>query len=61
MGAIGRELIRRSQERIIQMERHLEWLRSRGGYAREIAETERALRDEHAALAAKSKLESGEQ
>lgn len=60
MGAIGRELIRRSQERIIQLERELDYMRSRGGYADRIAETEQELRREREALSEKMKLEGNE-
>jgi hypothetical protein len=52
LGAIGRELIRRSRERIIEMERNLDWMRIQGGYADNIAETERDLAQERAALEA---------
>jgi hypothetical protein len=60
VGAIGRELIRRSQERIIQLERELDYMRSRGGYADRIAETEQELRREREALSEKMKLEGNE-
>jgi len=58
VGEIGRELIRRSRERIISMERHIDWMRSRGGHADQIAEAERDLAREREALAAKMKLEA---
>lgn len=60
MGAIGRELIRRSQERIIQLEREIDWMRSKGGYASEIAEAEQELRREREALAERMRLEGPE-
>ena len=60
MGAIGRELLRRSRERIIQLEREIDWMKSRGGYAGRIAEHEQELRREREALAAKEKLEGPE-
>ena len=47
---IGDELIRLSKERIIQMERELDWLRSRGGYADRIAEVEQDIRRERESL-----------
>jgi hypothetical protein len=57
MGRIGDEIIRRTRERIIQMERHLAWMRSRNGFADEIAETERELSKEREALRWKLKQE----
>ena len=60
VGAIGRELIRRSQERIIQLEREIDWMKSRGGYTDRIAEFEQDLRREREALAEKMKLEGNE-
>lgn len=60
MGAIGRELIRRSQERIIQLEREIDWMRQRGGYADRIAERQDELRREREALEAKMRLEGNE-
>lgn len=60
MGAIGRELIRRSRERIIQLEREIDWMKCRGGFADRIAEFEQDLRREREALAAKMKLEGND-
>lgn len=57
MGEIGRELVRRSKERIIEMERSLEWMLRRGGYADQIAALERDLAQERSALDQKLKLE----
>ncbi len=60
MGSIGRELIRRSRERIIQLEREIDWMKSKGGFADRIAEFEQDLRREREALDAKLKLEGPE-
>lgn len=60
MGAIGRELIRRSQERIIQLERDIDWMKSRGGYEDRIAEYQQKLRHEREALEQKIKLEDSD-
>lgn len=60
MGAIGRELIRRSQERIIQLEREVDWMKSRGGFVDRIAEFQQEIRREREALAEKMKLEGNE-
>lgn len=60
MGAIGRELIRRNQERIIQLEREIDWMKQRGGYDDRIAEYQQDLRRECEALEAKLKLEEPE-
>jgi len=60
MGVIGRELIRRSEERIIQLEREIDHMRQRGGFADRIAEFEQDLRREREALAEKMKLEGNE-
>jgi len=60
MGAIGRELIRCSEERIIQLQRELDWMRQRGGYQDRIAEFEQDLRREREALAEKRKLNGNE-
>lgn len=60
MGHIGRELIRRNRERIIQLEREIDWMRQRGGYADRISEFEQELRREREALSEKEKLEGPE-
>jgi hypothetical protein len=60
MGAIGRELIRRSRERIIQLEREIDWMRSRGGYEERIAEHQEYLRREREALEQKIRFEGNE-
>lgn len=60
MGAIAEELIRRSRERIISMERHLEWMRSRGGYAVEIDDMQKDLWREIENLNAKVRLLNGD-
>lgn len=60
MGHIGRELIRRSHERIIQLERDIDWMQSRGGYTDRIAECEEELRRERESLAEKVRLEEPE-
>lgn len=57
MGDIGREIIRRTRERIVQLEREIDWMRSRGGYQDRIAEFERDLARERTALEEKIKLE----
>lgn len=60
MGAIGREIIRRTRERIIQLEREIDWMKSKGGFADRIAEFEQDLRREREALAAQTRLEGTE-
>lgn len=57
MGSIGRELIRRAQERIIAMEREIDWMRSRGGFENRIAEYQQKIQRERSALDAQIKLE----
>ncbi len=57
MGRIGQELIRRSRERIIAMERDLDSMKSAGGYANRIAEVEQELRRERESLEEKIRLE----
>lgn len=56
MGTIGDELIRRSRERILQLERHLDWMKSQGGYTREIEECQRDIEKEKMALADKKRM-----
>lgn len=60
MGSIGRELIRRGQERIIAIEREIDWMRSRGGYDDRIAKYLLELQRERSALDKKIKLEGPE-
>ncbi len=60
MGAIGRELIRLARERIIAMEREIDWMRSKGGYADRIAKYEQDLARERSALDKKIRLEGSE-
>lgn len=57
VGSIGRELIRRAQERIIAMEREIDWMKSRGGYDDRIAEYKQNIQRERSALDAQIKLE----
>lgn len=60
MGAIGREIIRRTRERIIALEREIDWMRSRGGFHQNIEDAERDLARERSALAEQMKLEGND-
>lgn len=60
MGAIGREIIRRTRERIIQLEREIDWMKGKGGFADRIAEFEQDLRREREALSEQLRLEGPE-
>ena len=61
MGSIGRELIRRAQERIIAMEREIDWMQSRGGFENRIAEYQQKIQRERSALDAQIRLEEQEE